>query len=125
VSFQGVYGSAISRYITTLEGRGLDVYPHPDGIMDPLRSSGSYLSFEYFWRRNWSFSPITGMVYLWYPRTEPDDSFKSSYYGSLNAFWEPIEILRVGTELTVGQRNNHDRQSGTATRLQFAAIFYF
>lgn len=125
VSFQGVYGSAISRYITTLEGRGLDVYPRPDGIMDPLRSSGSYLSFEYFWRRNWSFSAITGMVFLWYPRTEPDDSFKSSYYGSLNAFWEPIEILKVGTELTFGQRNNHDGKSGTASRLQFAAIFYF
>ena len=122
--FQGVYGTAISRYITTLEGRGLDVYPRPDGIMDPLRSSGSYLSFEYFWRRNWSFSAITGMVYLWYPRSQPDDSFRSSYYGSVNAFWEPIEILRVGSELTVGKRTNYDRQSGTATRFQFAAIFF-
>ncbi len=125
VRFQLVYGSAISRYITTLEGRGLDVYPRADGIMDPLRSSGSYLSFEYFWRQNWSFSAIAGMVYLWYPRSQPDDSFRSSYYGSVNAFWEPIEILRVGTELTVGKRTNYDRQSGTAVRLQFAAIFYF
>jgi hypothetical protein len=66
--------------------------------MDPLRSSGSYLAFEYFWRHNWSFSAITGMVYLWYPREQPDDSFRSSYYGSVNAFWEPIEILRVGLE---------------------------
>ena len=123
--FQGVYGVAISRYITTLEGRGLDVYPRPDGIMNPLRSSGSYLAFEYFWRANWSFSAIAGMVYLWYPRSQPHDSFRSSYYGSLNAFWEPIEILRVGTEVSFGQRINHDRQSGTATRLQFAAIFYF
>lgn len=125
VKFQLVYGSAISRYITTLEGRGLDVYPRDDGIMDPLRSSGSYLSFEYFWRHNWSFSTIAGMVNLWYPRSQPGDSFRSSYYGSANVFWEPIEILRVGTELTVGQRINHDRQSGTATRMQFAAIFYF
>lgn len=123
--FQGVYGSAISRYITTLEGRGLDAYPRDDGIMDPLRSSGSYLSLDYFWRSNWSFSAITGMVYLWYPRNQPDDSFKSSYYGSVNAFWEPIEILRLGTELTIGQRTNHNQESGTATRLQFAAIFYF
>jgi len=125
VMFQVVYGSAISRYITTLEGRGLDVYPRSDGIMDPLRSSGSYLSFEYFWRRNLSFSAITGMVYLWYPKEQPDDSFRTSYYGSVNAFWEPIEILRVGIEGTIGQRNNYDRQSGTASRLQFAAIFYF
>ena len=125
LSFQGVYGNAISRYITTLEGRGLDVYPRPDGIMDPLRSSGSYLAFEYFWKRNWSFSAIAGMVYLWYPREQPDDSFRSSYYGSVNAFWEPIEILRVGMELTVGQRTNHNRESGTATRFQFAAIFFF
>ncbi len=123
--FQGVYGSAISRYITTLEGRGLDAYPRPDGIMDPLRSSGSYLSFEYFWRANWSFSAIAGMVYLWYPKDQPEDSFRSSYYGSVNAFWEPIEILRVGTEFTVGKRTNYDQNSGTATRLQFAAIFYF
>lgn len=123
--FQGVYGNAISRYITTLEGRGLDVYPRADGIMDPLRSSGSYLAFEYFWKGNWSFSAITGMVYLWYPRSQPDDSFRSSHYGSVNAFWEPIEILRVGIEATVGQRTNHDRKSGTATRLQFASIFFF
>jgi hypothetical protein len=125
LKFQGVYGSAISRYITTLEGRGLDAYPRYDGVMDPLRSSGSYLSFEYFWRQNWAFSAITGMVNLWYPREQPDDSFRSSYYGSLNAFWEPIEILRVGLEWTVGKRINHDRQSGTAFRTQFAAIFFF
>ena len=56
VRFQGVYGHAISRYITTLEGRGLDLYPRPDGIMDPLRSTGSYLSFEYFWSEDWAFS---------------------------------------------------------------------
>ena len=123
--FQGVYGHAISRYITTLEGRGLDVHPRPSGIMDPLRSSGSYLAFEYFWKHNWSFSAITGAVLLWYPRDQPDDSFRSSYYGSMNAFWEPIDILRVGIEVTLGRRTNHDRQSGTASRLQFASIFYF
>jgi hypothetical protein len=123
--FQGVYGNAISRYITTLEDRGLDAYPRADGIMDPLRSSGSYLSFEYFWKRNWSFSAIAGMVYLWYPREQPDDSFRSSYYASANAFWEPIEILRVGMELTAGRRTNHDRKTGTAIRTQFAAVFFF
>jgi hypothetical protein len=123
--FQGVYGAAISRYITTLEGRGLDAYPRDNGIMDPLRSTGSYLAVEYFWRHNWSFSAIAGMVYLWYPKDQPEDSFRSSHYGSINAFWEPIEILRVGTELTVGKRTNYDLNSGTATRLQFAAIFYF
>ncbi len=124
-SFQAVYGNAISRYITTLEGRGLDVYPRSDGIMDPIRSSGSYLAYEYFWRSKWSFSAITGMVYLWYPRDQPDDAFRSSYYGSVNSFWEPIDILRVGVELSVGNRRNQDRQSGTASRLQFAAIFFF
>jgi len=123
--FQGVYGTAISRYITTLEGRGLDAYPRGDGIMDPLRSSGSYLAFEYFWRQKWSFSAIAGLVYLWYPKDQPEDSFRSSQYGSVNAFWEPIEILRVGTELSVGKRTNYDLNSGTATRLQFAAIFFF
>jgi hypothetical protein len=125
IRFQGVYGHAISRYITTLEGRGLDLYPRPDGIMDPLRSTGSYLAFEYFWRDNWSFSAITGLVALWYPKEQPDNSFRSSQYGSLNAFWEPIDILRVGLEWTVGRRINHDRQSGTAFRAQFAAVFFF
>ena len=56
---------------------------------------------------------------------QPDDAYKSSTYGSVNAFYEPIESLRVGAEITVGDRMNKNGQIGWASRYQLAVIFFF
>ena len=125
ISTQMVYGSAISRYITTLSGRGLDIYPRPDGTMDPLRALGGYLSYEHFWNDKWSSSIIGGLVQMWNSRYQPMDAFRSSLYGSSNTFWRPIETLEIGLEFVMGNRTDQDLQRGTATRIQFGSIFYF
>jgi len=125
ITTQLILGKGISRYITTLTERGLDAYPDPSGIMNTLESYGGFVAFEHFWTDKWSTAFVGGYIGMVNFSYQPMDAYKSSVYGSANVFWQPIEMLRVGSEATFGNRKNKDGEIGTATRIQFAAIFFF
>ena len=125
ITTQLILGKGISRYITTLTERGLDAYPDPFGNLNPLQTYGGFVAFEHFWNEKWSSTVVSGYIAIVNHSNQPDDAYKSSVYGSVNTFWEPIETLRLGAEVTMGNRINKDGQIGTATRAQFAAIFFF
>ncbi len=125
VTTQLIVGKGISRYITTLTERGLDAYPDPFGNMNALESYGGFVAYERFWNEKWSSALLGGYISMVNSSYQPLDAYKSSLYGSVNAFWQPIEMLRLGSELTFGNRKNKDGEIGNAIRFQLAAIFYF
>jgi hypothetical protein len=121
--FQGVYGAAISRFITALNGKGIDLVYNPNnGLFEATRTFGWMLSFTHNWRADISSAFTAGMVGIINKEYEPPEAFSQSYYYSANVFWNALMGVRFGLELAQGRRINKDGNYGRATRIGF--IFY-
>ena len=121
--FQGVYGSAISRFITALSGEGLDLVYNPNTqLFEATKSFGLLLSYSHKWRSDISSAFTLGMVGINNKDYEPADAFSQSWYYSGNVFWNALLGVRFGLEFSQGRRINKDGNYGTASRVGF--IFY-
>ncbi len=121
--FQGVYGAAISRFITALNGKGIDLVYNPNTeLFEATRSFGLMLSYTHDWRADISSAFTVGMVGIINKDYEPADAFSQSWYYSGNVFWNALLGVRLGLEIAQGRRINNDDSFGRATRIGF--IFY-
>jgi len=121
--FQGVYGRAISRFITALNGKGLDLVLNPvTQSFEATKTFGLLLSYSHKWRADISSAFTTGLVDVINKDFEPPDAFSESWYLSGNIFWNALLGVRLGLEFSHGTRLNKDGESGRATRFGF--IFY-
>jgi hypothetical protein len=121
--FQAVYGSAISRFITALGGKGLDLVYNPNSqLFEATKSFGLLLSYSHKWRSDISSAFTVGMVGINNKDYEPADAFSQSWYYSGNVFWNALLGVRLGLEFSQGRRINKDGNYGKATRIGF--IFY-
>ncbi len=121
--FQGVYGSAISRFITALSGKGLDLVYNPNTqLFEATKSFGLLLSYSHKWRSDISSAFTIGMVGINNKDYEPADAFSQSWYYSGNVFWNALLGVRLGLEFSQGRRINKDGNYGRASRVGF--IFY-
>ncbi|MCU0344306.1 MAG: DcaP family trimeric outer membrane transporter [Ignavibacterium sp.] len=121
--FQGVYGAAISRFITALNGKGIDLVYNPNTeLFEATKSFGLMLSYTHNWRADISSAFTLGMVGINNKDYEPADAFSQSWYYSANVFWNALLGVRLGLEFSQGRRINNDGNWGRATRIGF--IFY-
>ena len=126
ILFQLVAGSGISRFISALEGRGLDVVFNPiTGDFETVNSTGGYISYGHSWKKNLQSYLTAGMINVEDKEFAPPDAFDHSGYASVNLFWEPAAGVRLGGEFSFGQRTNKDGQKGRASRLSFIGYFDF
>ncbi len=129
ILLQVISGRAISRFVGSLGGKGLDVILNPvSGQWSAVKSWGGYVTYNHRWRiiAPGVISNFTiGALGVGNEDFEPEDAFKYSFYFSANAFWHITVGARLGGELSWGQRVNKGGESGDATRLSFAAYFDF
>jgi hypothetical protein len=124
--YQAVYGSAISRFINGLNGRGLDMIENPNtGDLDGVESMGGYIAVDYEWRPKTSFGAVGGLTNIVNEEYQPSDAFNNSQYLAINAFHEVSQGARFGLEYLWGQRVNKNREKGSANRLQFMMYYDF
>ena len=129
ILFQAIGGRAISRFVGSLGGKGLDVILDPvTGQWDAVVSYGGYVTYSHRWLNlapgvisNFTVGGLGVVNEEW----EADDVFNYSYYVSANGFWRVTQGARLGGELSWGQRINKDGQAGDALRFSFAAYFDF
>jgi hypothetical protein len=127
--FQAIGGRAISRFVGSLGGKGLDVLLNPiTGAWEAVVSYGGYVTYSHRWLNlapgvisNFTIGGIGITDQDWYA----DDAFNYSFYFSANGFWRVTTGARLGGELSWGQRVNKGGQSGDAFRFSFAAYFDF
>ena len=121
--FQGVFGAAISRYITALKGKGVDLVYNPSTeLFEATKSFGLLISYNHDWRADISSAFTIGMVGIINKDFETVDAFSQSWYYSGNVFWNALLGVRFGLEIAQGRRINNDNSFGRATRIGF--IFY-
>jgi hypothetical protein len=120
------FGEGIANYYVGYSGRQLDaVYDTGLETMTLKFIRGGFLTFSHISNPSWRFSLTGGTSYLKEKDFESPDTFKSSLYFAANAFYNPIETIRLGFEVTMGSRTNLNDQKGSSTRLSLMASFDF
>ena len=71
---------------------------------------GGFVSYSFNFLPLMRFSATAGLSELFNFDFEPDDAFSKSRYLAVNVFYQPIETIVLGLELTNGTRVNKDKQ---------------
>jgi hypothetical protein len=120
------FGEGIANYYVGFEGRQLDAVYDPVAMMMTLKFiRGGFLTYSYIPKPSWRFSLTSGTSNIKGKDFEAPDTFRSSMYLAANAFYNPIETIRLGFEVTTGSRTNLDNQKGSSTRISLIANFDF
>jgi len=126
LSGQYSFGRGIANYYVGFVNRQLDaVYDPVLATMTLKEITGGFLSFTHIFNPSWKFSLTGGTSHIRGKDFEPDDTFRSSRYFASNVFYNPIETIRLGFEVTTGSRTNLDKQMGKSTRISLLASFDF
>ncbi|WP_020533497.1 DcaP family trimeric outer membrane transporter [Flexithrix dorotheae] len=123
--FQGIWGKGIARFITGLSGRGLDAIPDQEGNLTALPTRGGFVAYEYNWNPRVYSTLIVGGNHIKNTEDQPESSYKSSGYSSVNTFIQILPNLQCGAEIVWGRRKNKDGATGHAQRAQLMARFSF
>jgi hypothetical protein len=120
------FGQGIAHYYVGFGDRQLDAVYDPVLQRMTLKSiRGGFLTYTHIFSPSWRFSLTSGTSNINEKDFEPSDTFKSSRYFASNVFFNPIETIRLGLEVTGGSRTNLDMQKGNSTRISFLASFDF
>ena len=124
--FQAVYGEAISRFITTFAGRGLDVvYNEYTEKFEPVEVFGTFFSYKHKWNKDLASFFTFGFAKIFTKDFYPETAYSQSGYFSTNVFWKAAEGTRIGSEFSFGRRVNKNGESGNASRLSFIIYYDF
>jgi hypothetical protein len=120
------FGQGIANYYVGFVGRQLDAVYDPVSERMTLKSiRGGFLTYTFILNPAWRFSFTGGTSYISGKDFEAADAFLSSKYFASNVFFNPIETIRLGFEVTTGSRTNLDLQKGNSTRISVLANFDF
>jgi hypothetical protein len=126
--FQAIGGIAISRFVGSLGGKGLDLLFNPTtGRFEQVTSYGGFVTWTHtnLFDRPVETNVTGGILGVVNKSFQLPEDYSSSQYVSANIFWRFTEGGRAGVEWSWGLRRNKNGQSGQATRLSFAAYFDF
>lgn len=119
-------GKGIAYYYVGFSGKQLDAVFNPNTNNMSLKDIyGGFINYSYRYNPSWIFSVIAGISQIKDEEFEPGGTFKSSQYFGTNAFYNPIETISLGIEVSTGSRTNIDNQKGSATRISMLAKFDF
>ena len=126
INAQYSIGNGIAYYYVGFSNRQLDAVYNPNKNNMILKDiSGGFINYSYRYNPSWIFSVIGGISQIKDEEYESGDAFKSSQYFGANIFYNPIETISLGIEVTNGSRQNLDNQKGHATRISMLAKFDF
>jgi hypothetical protein len=126
INSQYSIGKGIAYYYVGFNEKQLDAVYNPNTESMMLKGiQGGFINYSYQYTKQFIFSAIVGLSGIKNEEFEPDDSFKASQYIAANAFYNPIETISLGLELTYGSRKNFDNQKGNANRISMLAKFDF
>ncbi len=122
--YQITGGKAISHYISTFSGTGMDAAFDPaTNSFRSLNSYGGYMSYAFDLNEYITACATFGAALQTNRDFQLDNAYRNSTSLSFDAFWEVIEGARIGLEYVHGQRWDKGGNTGHASR--FWALFYY
>jgi hypothetical protein len=123
---QLIAGKGISKYLTGLSGRGLDLIFDPEiAEYTAPWAMGGYVSYSFAPRKGWTANAIVGMLSAPAQDFYADDAYNRGGTAAGNVFVPVFPGMLAGLEAVWGWRRNVDGQSGTAFRLQARVTYDF
>jgi hypothetical protein len=118
ILLQYSFGWGIGRYIQDTAGQGLDAEVDPrTGAFDTLYAAGWSASYEHWFNEKWLSNFTYSEDFTAHIGGQPGDTYDGAKYLTAALWWIPVRSMSVGIEYVWGERENIDRERGTANRL--------
>jgi len=115
---QATWGSGIGRYLNDLPNQQVDGQVDPiTGEFDLAEATGWNASYEHWFNESWLSNFTYGNVSVDNNINQPATTFNSSQYAAASLWWIPVPRMAVAVEYMWGERENFNRQTGRAQRL--------
>lgn len=127
LSFFGhyTYGKGIASYINDLDGLGYDLIPDGNGKLKAPAMSGWTAGLQYHFTPDFFVSASYSRAQLYNTSGMSSDTYRYGQYIAANMFYNIIPDLRVGVEYLHGNRNDINRETGHANRLEAMLQYSF
>jgi hypothetical protein len=125
IKFQGVIGTGVAKYIQGASGLNYDAIYNGTNELEALQMTGLNFTYQHYWKTHVFSSLTAGVLSVEENDNLTPTDYQSSYYGSVNLFWDAVKNLTFGVEALVGERINVDDSSGMAFRFQMNATYKF
>jgi DcaP outer membrane protein len=124
--FQGVLGTGVAKYVQGVSGLNYDAIVNVvNNELETLLMHGTNISYQHFWKDHLYTSITGGFLAAEKNDNLKDSDYQSSYYGSVNLFYDVLPNFSFGAEVLAGQRINVDDEKGSAVRFQMNATYKF
>lgn len=121
LSFQGQFGSALSRYYLPLAGAGLDAVVNPQGRIHPIGVRAGYVALQHWWDQRWRSTVVASMLDLRLPDAAEPNTLDGGQYYAANLYWSPIDRATFGVDIVYARRTNADSVRGSGVRIHASA----
>lgn len=127
VMFQALAGKGITSFLNLSRNNSIDVLFNPfSGGYELAHSYGGFITLiKLFPLVNITASLTYGTVNIKEKDYQPENTFTSGNYLSLNGFWFTKFGFRAGVEYNLGYSRNKKGESGTANRFGFTFYYDF
>ena len=124
--YQAAYGKGYADYLNDLGGAGYDLIPDGDtGNLEAPDALGLVGGIQYNINKNLFLSASYSQCRLYSDNNLKGTDYRYGQYVSANVFYEPVNNCMVGLEFLYGNRNNVDKTSGNAHRLNAMIQYHF
>ena len=124
--YQGAYGKGYADYLNDLGGAGFDLIPDGDtGKLKAPTALGLVGGIQYNIHKNLFLSASYSQCRLYDTENMAGSTYRYGKYVAANVFYEPVNNCMIGLEFLYGNRNNVDKTSGNAHRLNAMIQYHF
>lgn len=95
----------------------------PSGQIEALTEHSWSLAYKHYWREDLRSNLVYRRAKADNTPAQASTELRSIQYVATNLIWRPVESVDIGIEYLFGQRENKDRRSADANRLQFSFIW--
>jgi hypothetical protein len=84
-----------------------------------------YVAYQHFWNETLRTNAVYSSIYTDNLDIQGPTALRRTRYTMIDLIWSPYESVDLGIEALYGLRENKNRQSGTANRIQISGRYSF
>ena len=125
LSFQGQFGSGLSRYYLPLANAGLDAVVDANGRIRPILVRAGFVALQHWWSDRWRSTIVASALDLRLPNAAASDTLDTGQYYAANLYWSPLNRVTFGLDVVYAARVINDGANGSGLRIHATARFDF